>query len=179
MSLCSVHICSLVKCKIKFLHNFYRVILCSVSRVLFTFIYATNHNILLLFLFYLLFHHFCRTTFPCNKIKAMNMIKLHRTMHTYCTNVIFPVLILHYGYVRCNQRGTMSEGHARIYYHRDFPWLCNYLKINSFFFLKGKEWKKELHIETEGTQTFKGETELEEPAKQPEIELAKREKGHQ
>lgn len=121
MSLCSVHICSLVKCKIKFLHNFYRVILCSVSRVLFTFIYATNHNILLLFLFYLLFHHFCRTTFPCNKIKAMNMIKLHRTMHTYCTNVIFPVLILHYGYVRCNQRGTMSEGHARIYYHRDFP----------------------------------------------------------
>lgn len=85
---------------------------------------------------YLLFHHFCRTTFPCNKIKAMNMIKLHRTMHIYCTNVIFPVLILHYGYVRCNQRGTMSEGHARIYYHRDFPWLCNYLKINSFFFFE-------------------------------------------
>lgn len=80
--LCAIYICLLVKCKIKFLHNFYRV-LCQVSRVIFTFTYAISHNTLLLFLFDLPFNHFQGTTFPCNKIIAINMIKLHRTLYTY------------------------------------------------------------------------------------------------
>lgn len=114
MRLWAIHTCPLVKCKIKFLHNFYRVVLCWVSRVLFTSTYAINHNTLLLFLFHLPFNHFYRPTFPCNKIIAINMIKLHRTMHTYYSNVTFLVLISYNSSIRWNQRRTVGEGHTRI-----------------------------------------------------------------